>query len=73
MIKIIHYRDKCLGCAYCVEVAPSLFTINTEDGKVDLVEGKFIHNFQTVEYPDIFLSEAKEAESVCPAKIIVVK
>ena len=33
MAKIIHYRNKCIGCNSCVEQAPSRWSISDEDGK----------------------------------------
>jgi ferredoxin len=73
MFKILHYRDKCLGCAYCVEVAPALFEVNENDGKVDLIQANEKNGVQSKDVNDIFLQEAEEAVSVCPAKIIVVR
>ncbi len=33
MIKIIHYREKCIGCNSCVEHAPTHWKISKADGK----------------------------------------
>ena len=73
MIRVEHYREKCLGCAYCVEVASSLFEVNDKDGKVDLINSAEHNGVQSVEVPDVFSAEAGQAASVCPAKIIKVK
>ena len=40
MIRIFHYRSKCIGCNACVEVAPGRWRISKKDGKSVLVGGK---------------------------------
>ncbi len=73
MLKILHYRNKCLGCAYCVEVAPALFEVNATDGKVDLIGAREKNGVQSADVNEVFISEAEEAVTVCPAKIIEVR
>jgi len=73
MFKILHYRDRCLGCAYCIEVAPSLFAVNEKDGKVDLINSSTKNGVQSVSVNDYFETEAKEAAELCPAKIIIIQ
>ncbi len=73
MFKILHYREKCLGCAYCVEVAPALFEVNDADGKVDLIGSGEKNGVQSADVNEVFLDEAEEAAAVCPAKIIEVR
>lgn len=68
-MKIIHEREKCIGCGSCVAVCPKYFKEN-KDGKVDLIEGKF--NSETGNY-EIEVEEAgciEEASDVCPVEII---
>ena len=36
MIRISHQRAKCIGCNYCVEVAPNTWDMDEKDGKAIL-------------------------------------
>ena len=40
MIIITQQRHKCIGCNYCVELAPDRWIMSDKDGKSVLVEGK---------------------------------
>ena len=40
MIRISHHRVKCIGCNYCVEVAPSNWIMDKTDGKSTLLDAK---------------------------------
>ena len=37
MTKIIHYRNKCIGCGICYELQPDLWRMSMRDGKAHLV------------------------------------
>lgn len=37
MSKIIHYRDKCIGCGICYEMQPQEWRMSKRDGKVTLL------------------------------------
>ena len=58
MFKILHYREKCLGCAYCVEAAPSLFRVNVSDGKIDLIGSQEKKDIQSESVNEALLEEA---------------
>ena len=73
MIRITHYKYKCIGCAYCVEVAPSRWQMNQEDGKSDLIGATERNEVQTVIVDDTEYEENLEAAQVCPAKCIKVE
>ena len=40
MIRIIHQREKCIGCNYCVELAFDRWRMSKKDGKCTLIGGK---------------------------------
>lgn len=74
MIIITLQRDKCIGCNYCVEVAPELFQMSKKDGKTVLLRSKDSKGFHTLKSPNhAHLYPAEQAEKVCPVKIIKVK
>jgi len=33
MIQIVYQRKKCIGCNYCIELAPDRWMMNKKDGK----------------------------------------
>ncbi|MHC5353213.1 ferredoxin [Myroides sp. LJL115] len=74
MIIITLQRDKCIGCNYCVELAPEIFQMSKKDGKTVLlnaIDNKGFHTLKSNDYS--FLDNAIQAQSVCPVKIIQVK
>ena len=73
MIRITHQREKCIGCGYCVEVAPYRWRMNDKDGKSDLVSAKNKKGFYNVVVADDEYEDNKEAAELCPVKIIKVE
>jgi len=37
MVKIIQYRNKCIGCGICFELQPDLWRMSRKDGKANLL------------------------------------
>ncbi len=73
MVRITHYRYKCIGCAYCVELAPFRWIMNEDDGKSDLVDSTERNQVQTVIVDDTEYDENIQAAEACPAKCIKVE
>ena len=72
MPKIIHYRDRCIGCNSCVEHAPQYWIISKADGKSCLLgavkkKDCFVRTISTVE-----VEANKRAAEDCPVHIIQV-
>lgn len=74
MVVITLQRQKCIGCNYCVELAPEQFQMSKKDGKSVLLHS---HNkkgfFTTKSNNDFILESCQEAAKACPVKIITVK
>jgi len=70
MFRIIHYRQKCIGCNACVEVSPSRWRISKKDGRSVLMEGKEKKGFYNVHVSDDELEENLIASQNCPVNII---
>ena len=74
MIIITLQRDKCIGCNYCVEMAPAQFQMSKKDGKSVLLKSTNTKGFHTLKSPDYAILETcKLAEKACPVNIITVK
>ena len=76
MPKIIHDKNKCIGCQACVAVCNKFFQYDESDGKTMLV-----FNGKKVQYNENGVAEievenldcAEEAVAVCPTGAIEVK
>lgn len=74
MVVITLQRQKCIGCNYCVELAPTQFQMSKKDGKSVLLKAVDNKGFHTLKSPDHSILAASEAAaSACPVKIIKVK
>ena len=74
MVVITLHRNKCIGCNYCVELAPEQFQMSKKDGKSVLLRAKEKKGFFTVKSFDESIYEPSlEAKKACPVKIIEVK
>ena len=74
MVIITLQRDKCIGCNYCVEMAPALFQMSKKDGKSVLLKSVNAIGFYTLKSADHTIVENCEfAEKACPVHIISIK
>lgn len=74
MVVITLQRNKCIGCNYCVEMAPNQFQMSKKDGKTVLLNTKEKKGFYTLKSNDYTILEACEnASKACPVNIISVK
>lgn len=74
MVIITLQREKCIGCNYCVEMAPEQFQMSKKDGKSVLLHSSEKKGFHTLKSPDENIyTEADNAAKSCPVKIISVK
>lgn len=74
MVVVTLQRDKCIGCNYCVEMAPNLFQMSKKDGKTVLLNANEAKGFYTLKSPDHTIFEDGElAVKACPVKIISIK
>ena len=74
MVIITLQRKKCIGCNYCVELAPQQFQMSKKDGKSVLLRSEEKKGFHTIKSPDESIyHDAEKAKEACPVKIISVK
>lgn len=74
MVVVTLQREKCIGCNYCVELAPGQFQMSKKDGKSVLLHSKEKKGFFTIKSHDnTIFDPCKEAQKACPVKIITTK
>lgn len=74
MVIVTLQRDKCIGCNYCVEMAPAQFQMSKKDGKSVLIKSVNSKGFYTLKSSDHTIVENCElAEKACPVHIISIK
>ena len=69
MTKILHYREKCIGCAICVEYAPNQWELSA-DGKAILKNSERKGETDILEIDESEIETNKMAERDCPTRII---
>ena len=68
MAKIIHEREKCIGCGSCVALCPKFFEM-ADDGKAKLLNSeKNAEGNDELEVEEVGC--AQEAADACPVQII---
>ncbi|UNY99661.1 ferredoxin [Zhouia spongiae] len=74
MVVVTLQRAKCIGCNYCVEMAPGQFQMSKKDGKSVLLHSTDKKGFFTLKsHDDSIFEECVEAQKACPVKIISTK
>lgn len=69
MPKLIHYRDNCIGCYSCVEVAPNNWEIGP-DGKATLKRSEQKKLVSVAEISEFEIDCNQCAAAACPMNII---
>ena len=74
MVVITLQRNKCIGCNYCVELAPKQFQMSKKDGKSVLLHSNHKKGFFTLKSNEnLIFEDCDKASKACPVKIISVK
>ncbi len=74
MVIVTLQRNKCIGCNYCVELAPKQFQMSKKDGKSVLLKSTDKKGFFTLKSKNIeILEPCENASKACPVNIISVK
>ena len=69
MVKIIHEKEKCIGCGSCTILCPKYWEI-AEDGKAHLINSKINSKTGNEEIEIQKLECNQEAADACPVQII---
>lgn len=73
MIRIVQYRDKCIGCNACVEATYTRWVMSRKDGKSILIGGSRKKNLYSVVVGSEEYEENVKAARNCPVRIIQVE
>jgi ferredoxin len=74
MVVVTLQRTKCIGCNYCVELAPGQFQMSKKDGKSVLLRSTDKKGFFTIKsHDDSIYEPCMQAQLACPVKIIDTK
>ncbi len=74
MVVVTLQRNKCIGCNYCVELAPNYFRMSKKDGKTVLLHSEEKRGFFTLKISDnTTFKNCEQAAKACPVKIISTK
>ncbi len=65
------YRNRCIGCAICSQLAPHIFVMDTNDGKALLVDDE-IGDIQEALVFSEGLAELRRLANKCPVDAIKV-
>ncbi|MFH0791918.1 MAG: ferredoxin [bacterium] len=68
-MKIIHEKNKCIGCGACVALCPKMFEMD-ESGMAHLLNSTVNADTKNYELETDALACAKEAADSCPIEII---
>ena len=73
MPTVVQRRHKCIGCNYCVEIAPEFWRMSRKDGKSVLLGAEDKRGNWVLKIRDTDFELHKKAADVCPVKIIDVR
>lgn len=73
MVRIYHYRNKCIGCNACVEANKDRWRMSRKDGKSSLVGGKNIKGIYRTEVGNDESVSVMKAAKNCPVNIIKIE
>lgn len=70
VMRITFYRDRCIGCNYCVEAWPERWQMSKRDGKCVLIGGKKNGKVLSVDVGEYEREYNERAKKVCPVDAI---
>lgn len=73
MSKIIHYRNKCIGCGLCHEQQPELWRMSRRDGKATLLNSIKKNEVSVLPLKEIYREKLEEVVKGCPVKVIKIQ
>lgn len=72
-MKIIHFRQKCIGCHACVTANPDRWRMSRKDGRAVLLGGIEKKGIYITQIPEEDFETNVAAMKNCPVKIIQIE
>ncbi len=72
MPKIIHYRNKCIGCGICQQQQPIHWRMSKKDGKATLVNAVGKKDVFVLAIHRHLQQASQEVAAACPVRVIKV-
>lgn len=73
MPTVVQRRFKCIGCNYCVELAPEFWRMSRKDGKSVLLGAEDKRGNFVLKISEADVEQNRRAAEACPVKIIDVR
>lgn len=73
MPNVVHYREKCIGCNACVELAPEFWEMDEKDGKSNLKKAEKKRECFVLKINEMDKEINELAAEYCPVNIIKVQ
>lgn len=70
MPKIIHYRNKCIGCGICYELQPEYWVMSKKDGKAILLNSDSKKDIFSLSITENSVKQSQLIAKACPVNII---
>ncbi|MCC6383661.1 MAG: ferredoxin [Bacteroidia bacterium] len=72
MAKIIHYRQRCIGCGICYELQPEFWRMSKKDGKATLLKSIRKKEIYILEIDRQHKETSDLVAEACPVNVIKV-
>jgi ferredoxin len=70
MAKVVHYRNKCIGCNICFEMQPEFWRMSMKDGKAVLLRSSEKKDIYVLPVGEGQVQRSREVAKACPVNII---
>ena len=70
MHKIIHYRNRCIGCGICQEQQPEFWRMSKKDGKATLLKAIGKKDVFILPISNAQVHHSEEVARACPVRVI---
>jgi ferredoxin len=71
MFKVLHYRERCIGCNACVEAAFQRWRMSKKDGKAVLIGGIEKRGIYQISLSEVERDDNVLAMEACPDYFVV--
>jgi ferredoxin len=69
--KVKLYRNKCIGCGFCISLLPEVWTYSKFDGRITSVATpSYDDDEQIVQIEPFYRSEIDQSVNICPVNAI---